>query len=220
SAISPTDDKIFGGSNNIWVEFEDFVVVIDANFPKEAGDVIAAVKKTTTKPIRYVFHTHHHGDHAYRHALFARAGAGLVAQAHCAARLRLKGAEEFKKAGEGPTGRKDGAESTLKVPNVVFDDKLVLEDSKQRVEFLFLGHAHTPGDGVAYLPRHKILCTGDACVNGAFNFMGHSDSASWIRALERMQQLDVKIVCLGHGPLTGKEVIEKQKRYFVELRQT
>jgi D-3-phosphoglycerate dehydrogenase len=35
-----------------------------------------------------------------------------------------------------------------------------------------------------------------------------------------MQQLDVKIVCPGHGPVTHKDVIEKQKRYFVELRAT
>src|SRR5205823_424506 len=110
------------------------------------------------------------------------------------------------------------AESTLKVPNVVFDDKLVLDDGTQRVEFLFLGHAHTAGDAVAYLPKQKILCTGDACVNGAFNYMGHSDSASWVRVLERMQQLDVEIVAPGHGPLAGKDLIETQKRYFVELR--
>ena len=111
------------------------------------------------------------------------------------------------------------ADSRLKVPNVIFDDKLVLDDGKQRVEFLFMGHAHTAGDAVAYLPRHKILCTGDACVNGAYNFMGHSDSASWIRALEKMQQLDVKLVCPGHGPLAGKDLLETQKRYFVELRR-
>ena len=210
---------VFGGSNNIWVVFEDYVVVIDANFPKEAGDVIAAVKKTTDKPIRYVLDTHHHGDHAYGNAVFAKAGASIVAQANCARLLRINGPKEFAEAGKGPTGRKDVADSKLKVPNVVFDDKLVLDDGKQRVEFLFLGHAHTAGDAFAYLPKHKILCTGDACVNGAFNFMGHSDSASWIRVLERMQQLDVKIVCPGHGPLAGKDLLEKQKRYFVELRQ-
>jgi phosphoglycerate dehydrogenase-like enzyme len=64
-----------------------------------------------------------------------------------------------------------------------------------------------------------MLCTGDACVNGAFNFMGHSDSASWIRVLERAQQLDVKMVLPGHGPIAGKDLLERQKRYFVELRQ-
>jgi cyclase len=220
SAIGPEGSKIvFGGSNNIWIVFDAYVAVFDANFPKEAGDVIKAIRKTTDKPIRYVLDSHHHGDHSYGNAVFAREGASIVAQANCARLLRLDGPEEFKKAGEGPTGRKDVAESVLKVPGVVFDDKLVLDDGKQRVEFLFLGHAHTAGDAFAYLPRHKILCTGDACVNGAYNFMGHSDSASWIRVLEKAQQLDVKLVCPGHGALAGKELLEAQKRYFVELRR-
>jgi phosphoglycerate dehydrogenase-like enzyme/glyoxylase-like metal-dependent hydrolase (beta-lactamase superfamily II) len=219
SAISPTNPSIFGGSNNIWVVFKDYVAVIDANFPKEAGDVIQAIKKTTDKPIRYVFDTHHHGDHAYGNAVFARAGASVVAQTNCARLLRIDGPAEFKKAGSGKGGRKDVAASTLKMPDLIFDDKLVLDDGRQRVEFLFFGHAHTSGDACAYLPRHRILCTGDACVNGAYNFMGHSDSASWIRALEKMQQLDVKMVCPGHGPLAGKDLLGRQKRYFVELRR-
>src|SRR5437667_12803063 len=60
SAISATDEKVvFGGSNNIWIVFEDYVVVVDANFPSGAKEVIEAIKKTTDKPIRYVFDTHH-----------------------------------------------------------------------------------------------------------------------------------------------------------------
>jgi phosphoglycerate dehydrogenase-like enzyme/glyoxylase-like metal-dependent hydrolase (beta-lactamase superfamily II) len=220
SSISATDKKVpFGGSNNIWIIFEDYVVVVDANFPKEAGDVLAAVKKTTNKPVRYVLDTHHHGDHAYGNAVWAKAGATIVAQAKCAKLLRLNGPKEFAEAGKGPTGRKDVAASTLKVPNLIFDDKLVLDDGTQRVEFLFFGHAHTPGDACAYLPKQKILCTGDACVNGAYNYMGHSDSASWIRALEKMQQLNISVVCPGHGPLARKDLLEKQKRYFAEMRQ-
>src|SRR5438876_10224426 len=114
SSISATDKTVpFGGSNNIWVVFEDYVVVIDANFPKEAGDVIQAIKKTTDKPIRYVFDTHHHGDHAYGNAVFAKEGASVVAQENCARLLRVNGPKEFAEAGRGPTGRKDIAESKL-----------------------------------------------------------------------------------------------------------
>src|SRR5205814_6209350 len=94
-----------------------------------------------------VFTTHHHGDHPYGNAVFAAAGASVIAQANCARLLRVNGPREFAEAGRGPTGRKDVAESRLKVPNVIFDDKLVLDDGKQRVEFLFMGHAHTAGDG-------------------------------------------------------------------------
>lgn len=220
SSIGPEGSEIpFGGSNNIWVVFEDYVAVIDANFPKEAADVIAAIKNTTDKPIRYVLDTHHHGDHAYGNSVFAKEGATILAQANCARLLRINGPKEFEDAGKGATGRKDVRESQLKVPSLVFDEKLVLDDGKQRIEFMFLGHAHTSGDAFAYLPHHKLLCTGDACVNGAYNFMGHADSASWIRVMERAQQLEVKWVLPGHGPMAGKDLLEKQKRYFVELRQ-
>src|SRR5262249_39274050 len=141
SSIGPEGSNIpFGGCNNVWVVFEDYVVVIDANFPKEASDVIAAVKKTTAKPIRYVFDTHHHGDHAYGNAVFARAGASVIAQANCARLLRVNGPREFAEAGRPPRGREDIRASTLKVPNVVFDDKLVLDDGRQRVEFRHFGH--------------------------------------------------------------------------------
>jgi phosphoglycerate dehydrogenase-like enzyme/glyoxylase-like metal-dependent hydrolase (beta-lactamase superfamily II) len=220
SSISATDKTVeFGGSNNIWIVFEDYVVVYDANFPKEAGDVIAAIRKTTDKPIRYVLDSHHHGDHAYGNAVFGEAGATILAQTNCAHLLRTKGPQEFLEAGRGPTGRKDIAASYLKPPSLVFDEKLVLDDGKQRAECLFFGHAHTAGDAFLYLPKYKILCTGDACANGAYNYTGHSDTASWIRVLDRAQQLDVKIVCPGHGPLTTREVLKKQQRYFIELRK-
>jgi cyclase len=220
SSISATDPKIpFGGSNNIWVVFNDYVVVYDANFPKEAGDVLEAIRKTTDKPIRYVLDSHHHGDHAYGNEVFGKAGASIVAQANCARLLRTTGPEEFRKAGEGPTGRKDIAASRLRPADVIFDDKMVLDDGTQRVEFLHFGHMHTPGDAVMYLPKHKILCTGDSCGNGAFNYTGHSDTASWIRCLEKAQQLDVKMICPGHGEIGGKDLLAKQRRYFVELRQ-
>jgi phosphoglycerate dehydrogenase-like enzyme/glyoxylase-like metal-dependent hydrolase (beta-lactamase superfamily II) len=220
SAISATDKTVvFGGSNNIWIVFEDYVVVFDANFPKEAGDVIQAIRKTTDKPIRYVIDSHHHGDHAYGNAVFAKAGATVISQKNCYDWLRQKGAKEFAEAGQGKTGRPDVAASFLKVPDLIFDDKLVLDDGKQRIELLFLGHCHTPGDCFAYLPKHKILCTGDACVNGSFNYTGHSDTAAWARNLEKAQQLDIKLICPGHGLPAGKELLGKQRRYFVELRQ-
>ena len=211
----PFDELTFGGCNNVWVVFRDFVAVIDANFPKEAGDVLEAVRKTTDKPVRYVLDTHHHGDHAYGNAVWAKAGAKILGQTNCARLLRVSGPKQWADAARG---RPDVAASELKGVDVPFDEEYALDDGTQRVEFRYLGHAHTPGDAVAYLPKHKILCTGDACVNGAFNFMGHSNSASWVRCLEKMERFDVTLVCPGHGPLAGREVLGRQKRYFQELR--
>jgi glyoxylase-like metal-dependent hydrolase (beta-lactamase superfamily II) len=216
SSISATDKTVpFGGSNNVWVVFKDYVVVIDANFPKEAGDVLADIRKTTDKPIKYVLDTHHHGDHAYGNSVWAKQGAKIVAHTNAARLLKVNGPKQWADAAKD---RKDLRESELKQADIPFDDKYVLDDGTQRVEFLHFGHCHTSGDAVAYLPKHKILCTGDACVNGAFNYLGHSNSASWEKCLERMAKLDVDLVCPGHGAVAGKDLLGKQRRYFVELR--
>ena len=99
SSISATDTNVpFGGSNNIWVVFKDYVVVIDANFPKEAGDVLAAIKKTTNKPIKYVLDTHHHGDHAYGNAVWAKEGAKIVAHTNAARLLKINGPKQWEDA--------------------------------------------------------------------------------------------------------------------------
>ncbi|HKA07412.1 MAG TPA: MBL fold metallo-hydrolase, partial [Gemmataceae bacterium] len=167
-------------------------------------------------PIKYVLDTHHHGDHAYGNSVWAKAGAKILSHKNCARLLKANGPKQWEEASKG---RKDLRETELKQVDESFDDKLVVEDDTQKVEFLFLGHAHTPGDAVAYLPKQKILCTGDACVNGAFNYMGHSNSASWIQCLDKMDKLDIRFVCPGHGAVTTKELIAKQKKYFVELRE-
>ena len=115
-------------------------------------------------------------------------------------------------------GRDDLKKNELKQADIIFDDKYVIDDGTQRVEIYAFGHAHTSGDAVAYLPKHKILCTGDACVNGAFNFMGHANSAGWIICLEKMQKLDVDLVCPGHGKVSTKDLLATQKRYFADMR--
>src|SRR5690606_37871621 len=99
SIASPTNPDVpFGGSNHAWVVFKDYVVVIDANFPKEAAGVLAAVKKTTDKPVRYVFDTHHHGDHAYGNTVWAKAGAKVIASRPAARLLQVNGPKQWEDA--------------------------------------------------------------------------------------------------------------------------
>src|SRR5512136_1032260 len=57
------DLKGSGHCNNGWIVFEDFVLVMDGNFPSGAQQLIPKIKAVTDKPIRFAFDTHHHGDH-------------------------------------------------------------------------------------------------------------------------------------------------------------
>jgi len=207
----------FIGCNQGWVIFKDFVLVIDANFPNQAEEVIGLIRKTTDKPIRYVFDTHYHGDHADGNQKFAAIGATPVASEDSRSQFETKGLAGFEKAKKANPAVYGGLE--YQKPVLYFPRKLVIDDGTQRVELIHFGHAHTPGDAVAWLPKRGLLFTGDACVNGPFNYTGDGNTASWIRVVSEMQKLPVQRVCPGHGEMGGPDVLEKQKRYIVELRE-
>jgi phosphoglycerate dehydrogenase-like enzyme/glyoxylase-like metal-dependent hydrolase (beta-lactamase superfamily II) len=204
--------------NNVWIVFEDYVAVVGGTTELDAPNVIAAIRQTTDRPVRYVLNTGNHADQISGNAVFVREGAGIVAQSRCAQRLRSSGPKDSRPSGRETTAQHKRAEARGKAPTVIFDEKLVLDDGHQRVELMHLGHGHTIGDAVAYLPKQKILCTGDACPNGPSGDLSDSDSAAWIHSLEAMQELHVGIVCPARGTPAGKDVLEKQKRYLVELR--
>jgi phosphoglycerate dehydrogenase-like enzyme/glyoxylase-like metal-dependent hydrolase (beta-lactamase superfamily II) len=210
----------FLGCNSGWVIFDDYVIVLDAGFPLSAKVVVEEVRKTTNKPIRYVFDTHYHGDHSFGNGVYVDLGATGVAHTLCIRDQRLKDPAAFKAQTESDNelARLQVAGAKWKDATIGFDSSMEFSDGKHRVVLLHYGQAHTPGDAMAYLPNEKILFTGDACVNGAFNYMGDGDSESWIRVLESLQELDVQTVAPGHGPLAGKELLGTQKQWFVQLR--
>ena len=210
-------EPVFTGCNQGFVLFRDFVLVIDANFPGQAENTIASIRERTDKPIRFVFDTHYHGDHADGNMQYVKLGATVVAQERSQPLFQSKGADGFEGAKKNRAGEY-GALS-YEIPSLFFTHKLVFDDGEQRVELLFFGHAHTAGDAVAWLPKHGILFTGDACVNGAFNYTGDSNTESWIGVLTKLQDLPIKVICPGHGEMTGKELLDKQKRWFVDLRE-
>ena len=212
-----------GHCNNGWVVFEDYVLVIDANFPSGAREVIPRIRELTNKPIRFAFDTHHHGDHAYGNQVWVDEGATPVAHTGVI--------EEMKKYETGLYGgapgrwedeakeREDVRGSRLKPPSVLFPDTLIFDDGKHRVELRHLGVAHTHGDGFAWLPKERILFTGDATVNGAFNYVGDGDMGVWIETLDRARKLEPRVVGPGHGPLGDASTIEDQQIFFRELRR-
>ncbi len=219
-AITPTvyfhqGDPRRGHSNNGWIILEDYVVVIDANYPSGAKEVYPKVRASTDKPVKFVVDTHHHPDHAFGNEFWTAAGA--VAIAH------LGALESLKNSGSAweieAKNRPDVAASKLKLPSLVYPDRLVFADGPRTVELRWLGVAHTRGDTFVWLPQEKILFTGDCCVNGPNNFLRDSNVSAWIQTLEAAKIFGAQIVCPGHGPMGGPEVIVDQQGYFIELQR-
>ncbi len=212
------DIKNLGHCNNIIIEMKDYLIVVDANFPSGARATMADCKRISSKPVKYVFDTHHHGDHAYGNSVWTAGGATTLAYRGVAEEMKRYEPARWEASAKERKDVADMHQSTVEPPKQTFPtSQFILDDGTRKVEFHFFGWAHTRGDGFVYLPKEKILCSGDAAVNGAYNFMGDGNIGNWPNVVRAAEKLDVKTVLPGHGPAGGKEVLAGQELFMVEL---
>jgi glyoxylase-like metal-dependent hydrolase (beta-lactamase superfamily II) len=103
------------------------------------------------------------------------------------------------------------------LPTMTFDHSLILHRKSRTVELFWLGNAHTNGDVFVFLPKEKILITGDA-LHGWTPFMADSYPFEWITTLDNAEKLDFDQALGGHGDVMhGKEKFELWKQYFQDL---
>ena len=214
------DLKEKGHCNNVIIEMKDYLIVVDANFPSGARAVMTDIKRVSAKPVKYVFDTHHHGDHAYGNAVWTQGGATTLAFKGVREELGRYEPARWKSAA---ASRQDVAElnrDTAEPPKQdINEDVYVVNDGKRKVEFRHFGWAHTRGDGFVYLPKDQLVCTGDAVVNGPFNYTADANIGNWPNVVRAAAKLKVKYVLPGHGESGGREILSGQEQFFVELHK-
>jgi cyclase len=200
-----------------WIEFRDFVAVIDANFPWGARAILTDLRKTTEKPVRFVLDTHYHGDHSFGNGVFAEQGATIVASDDTAADSVAFNPSSWEK--NTATGEQDLKQYKLVHPQLTFHDKLVLDDGTRRLEFLRVGPGHTPGDVVAWLPKEHIVFTGDLCTTRAQNNLADPgmDPQGWLRILSKLADMNPTMVIPGHGTPGTVDALKGQRAYLAAI---
>jgi glyoxylase-like metal-dependent hydrolase (beta-lactamase superfamily II) len=96
-------------------------------------------------------------------------------------------------------------------------ERFVLKDGTREVDFLHLGWGHTQGDGFVWLPKERVLCTGDAAVNGPRNKLWDANMANWPKVLANALALDPVAVLPGHGDAGGTEILTGQAQFLTDL---
>lgn len=102
-------------------------------------------------------------------------------------------------------------------PNLTFDQTMTLYRGGREIRLLYLGRGHTDTDVVVYLPKERIVCTGDL-MESIVSYMGDSYPEEWIATLERLKALDFDTVMPGHGVVfKGKTKITAFQSYLKDV---
>jgi cyclase len=99
-------------------------------------------------------------------------------------------------------------------PRTKFAKDMTLRRGSREIRLMYFGRAHTDGDIVVFLPKEKIVCTGDM-MESQLSYAADAWLGEWPDTLEKLSALDFDLVLPGHGvPFKGKEKIQSYQSYL------
>jgi cyclase len=99
-------------------------------------------------------------------------------------------------------------------PNLTLKSEMTLFRGSREIQLKFLGRGHTAGDVVVYLPRERVVITGDFLTAGMSN-LSDSYPDEWANSLDALKKLDFTTVLPGHGEAyTDKAKIDYYQAYL------
>ena len=243
-------------SNSLVIINEDHAMLVDTSVtPAAARALIAQIKaELTDKPIKYVFNSHYHFDHAHGNQIFGDDVEIIahehVRQLHQSNVLEQRTNRSFTVGIPGQIERltQQMTEATdpvergrleadirvrkahwaavqdvkVKPPNVTYSDVMTIHKGGREVQLHFLGRGHTGGDTVVFLPKERIIFTGDFFVGrpgaGVLAYMGDAYVDEWPESLERLKGLEFDTIVPGHGePFRERNQIDDFQRFLRDL---
>lgn len=202
------------------------VLVIDTMInARLANQLIALIRSKTDKPIRFVVNTSYHGDHSYGNYVFGK-DVEIIQHEETQKYIQAKFADDvaFMKKYFGANQGLDDVRPRRATSTVGNRETRRIDVGGKTVELLHLGFAQTTGDLFVWLPRERVLFTGNPVIAAPPSSIpwlldGHvRDALTTLRALRKRLPKDA-VVVPGHGAPTDARSIDAHIAYLDQLQR-
>ncbi len=188
---------------------DDSVMVIDTrSTPVAAQDLIRRIRQVTDKPIRHVVLTHYHAVRVLGASAYG--AENVIASEATLDLIKERGAQDYKSEVERFPRLFQAVESVpgLTWPTITFKESLRMWLGKLEVQIMHLGRGHSKGDTVVWLPKQRVLFSGDLVERDATPYTGDAYLREWPKTLDKLRALKPKMLIPGRGDAckTPKEV--------------
>ena len=163
---------IAGAGANITAQIgNDGVLLVDSGSGGNSDQVVAAVRRLTDRPIRWIVNTHFHPDHVGGNGAIAQAGESVPQLTIGVGRL-FSDAEASASivAHENVLKRMSSAASSNdNLPlNTFFLNEEEMFFNGEPIQLIHQAGAHTDGDVMVFFRRSDVLATGDLFVTNSY----------------------------------------------------
>jgi cyclase len=199
AGLDPAHEDAAGGRIGV-LAGPDGVFMVDAQYAQLAEKVLAAVRRISAAPIRFLVNTHIHRDHTGGNAYFAKLGATIFARAE----LR----EEMGRA-RTVDGSPVAEAAGFPVVTYGMDGPLQFHLNGEIVDLIPIRAAHTGGDTSIRFENANAIMIGDYYRNFGYPFIDIANGGSLKGMLEaldatmKMAGPDTRLVP-GHGTIVNR----------------
>lgn len=206
-------------NNPAWVITSEGVVVIDPGSSVQAGRmVMAQLKKTTKKPVTHVFNTHVHGDHwlGNQAVLEMWPKATIIGHPDMIKKAR-DGADAFwiQLMSDMTKGFTDGTRA--EIPTVEAADGQEFKIGGKTFRIHSSTDAHSKTDLMIEIVEDRTLFTGDNVLSRQVMNLRDGTFKGVMKATDRALALNAKLYVPGHGKSGDRKFVEEHKAYFATL---
>jgi cyclase len=213
SGLDPSHEDAAGGRVGV-LAGPDGVLMIDSQYAQLTDKVLAAVRRISNGPIRYLVNTHIHRDHTAGNAFFAKQGAVIFAREEL--REGMVGLSKAPNAGANPAG--------FPVITYGMGEPVKIHMNGEVVDFIPIRAAHTGGDTNIKFEKANVLFIGDFYRNYGYPFIDISNGGSLKGMLEgldaTMKSADANTTLVpGHGTLIKRDDIIPYRDMVLAVQQ-
>jgi cyclase len=214
AAVSP--DRSKAGSNAGFIVGANGVVVVDSFLGAgPAKELVDEIRKVSNLPIRYVVNTHYHLDHTGGNAVFAEAGANIVAHRNVRAWLRT---ENLKFFGATPKPEDQVRVEALVLPDIVYSDAVDIYLGARLVQVRSMP-GHTGGDSVVLVPDANVVFAGDLFWQHHLPNLIDASTQFWVETLNKLLADHPSATFVsGHGDVATAAGVRDFRDYLNSLR--
>jgi len=205
------------GSNAGFIVGSNGVVVVDTfEAVAPARDLLAEIRKITNLPIRFVVNTHYHLDHTGGNAVFAQAGATILAQRNLRGWLRT---ENLKFFGPNPKPEQKAMVEALVLPDETYNDAVDIYLGARQIQVRYM-LGHTGGDSVVIVPDANVVFAGDLVWQKHLPNLIDASTSDWVKTLEQLlAEHSSGTFVSGHGDVATAADVRDFHDYLVTLRE-
>jgi cyclase len=201
---------------------QEGVVLIDSGHnPTDSRTILAAVKKLTSLPVRFLIDTEPHPDHTTGHFVFSPPAIVIAAEGageSMKARDKAEPDRNRKLAEQSPEMRAAFEGYRMVLPHIEYRQQMTLNLGERTFELMYLKNVHSEADTAIWLPRERVLFSASAVVVDQFNiFRPNVRIPDILAAVQMMKGLNPEFVIPGHGIPGTTKIFEDSERYYALL---